>query len=304
MSIIVRSNEPEAAPVAPVEAKDKSVSAQNEQDESQEADASDASGPEEGEELEATEGNDQADEAAEDKKDEPKAKKPGFVKRINKLTKRLAAKEQELQYWREQLTKSQAQKPEELRATEKPKAEGKPQSADFETHEAYVEALTDWKLEQKLKEKDRKAAEEQLKTEEQKQREDFAAKVKSFAKEAPDYHEVIEAVDSIPLSLTVQSAILKHGPELAYELAKDPDRLEDICSMSALDAAEAIGEVRAQMKRSKNDTQVEPKLTKAPKPLTPIASKSAPPRKSIFDADISQREYERLRAEQMRRKNA
>jgi hypothetical protein len=260
---------------------------------------SETSEAKEGQELEAKAGEeDQAEEEGD--QEQPRAKKPGFVKRIDKLTKRLSDRERELEYWREQALKG-APKPTE--STEaKPVLEGRPDPNKFENQEDYLEALVDWKAEQKLRAEKVKAEQEAQKSERQKQQESYAAKAREFSAKTPDFEDVVAEADHVRLSMTVHNAILKHGPELAYELAKDVEHLEKICAMNAIDAAEAIGEIRASMRAQKQEPKPEPKLTKAPPPPVPISSKSSSVRKSIHDEDLSFADYERMRRDQLRKK--
>ncbi|NJM09332.1 MAG: hypothetical protein HC883_00070 [Bdellovibrionaceae bacterium] len=306
MSIKVISNSSASAPSesateAREEQQNTSASAENQTDET--AEESETSEADSIDESEATKsgGDDQAEQLESEDRG-LKTKKPGFVKRIDKLTKRLSEKDRELEYWREQALKGTPQEPTESTPQTKQASSERPKSEDFDTHEAYVEAVADWKVEQRFKAQEAKAKETSLQGEFQRQRDEYKTRATAFAKENPDFVEAVNAVDDIPLSVTVSNAILKHGPELAYELAKDPEELERICALSVLDAAEAIGEIRARMKASKTESKPETRITKAPKPLTPIASKSASVKKSLSDPNLSQREYERMREEQESRR--
>lgn len=250
--------------------------------------------------LEAKEGEtaptDGEGQAESEEKAEQKPK--GVGKKIGKLTRKLTEKNREIEYLRAQLEKSLSSKQAEP-SEQKPKAPtGKPNPNDFETHEDYLDARDEWRDQQR----EARSREQALKSEVESKVQSFKEKAQAFAKEHPDYDELLEGVNDIRLSYAVNEAVLKHGPELAYELAKDPEELERICAMTPFDAAEAIGEIRARMKASKSEPKPETKTTKAPKPPTPIASKSAPVRKSISDENLSFQEYVRLRRDQMRKR--
>ena len=289
------------APQKPVEetpeTPDKdAASAEDAEENTEEADASD------NDETDAEEGSEGDEEESESKEAKPK-KVGGYQRKINKLTKKAAEALQEKEYWRQEALKAQKQ-PVAEKSEEKPQATSdKPLADNFETHEDYVEALTDWKLEQKLSEREAKAKETQAKTEHQSQIEAHIAKVNEFKATVDDFDDVIEDVEDIPMSLAVQDAILTsdNGPELMYQLAKNPDEYRRICQLPAMQAARAIGrfESRIQKESPAESPAKQPKTTKAPPPLKPVGkASSGTVKKDLSDPNISQREFERIRAEQ------
>lgn len=252
------------------------------------------------EEPEETESEAETDEEGEGEEPEAKPKRSGFKRRIDKLNAKLSAKDQEVEHWKTQALKNQ--KPETAKEEiQKPVLEGKPQKDSFESHEAYVEALTDWKVDQKLKDAEVKKNQTDAKTEHQKQVETHVAKVRTFAEAHDDFDELIESIDDVPMSLTVQELILSsdNGPELMYELAKDRKEYERICKLPAIAAAREMGKFESRIK--KTETTEEKIVTpKAPPPLKPVGSnKSGAVKKSLDDENLSQRDWERLREEQI-----
>lgn len=233
-----------------------------------ESDDSDSSVSEDDEEVK--------DELKEDQK--PK-KRSGFQRRIDKFQKKLSEKDQEI----DQLKKaalSGAGKLQEQSQSENPqqKAEaiGKPDPNNFDSHQDYVEALTEWKIDEKDRAKEVKAKDAQLKTEYQNQVSSFQAKVAEFSKATPDFNDVISDVDDISLSYHIQDVILSSGPELMYELSKDRERLLRLNSLSPLAAAREIGNIEAKLSTSQENTKPkEVKTTKTPPPIDPVGSKSA-----------------------------
>jgi len=235
--------------------------------------------------------------------DEPKdkgKKKGGFKRRIDKLNGKLSAVEQERDFLRAQVLKNQS--PETPKPETTVVAEGKPKADDFETHDLYVEALTDWKLEQKLSARDAKQRESQVKTQVQKSIETHMGRVEEFKKSHADFGELMEDVDDIPISITVQQVILEsdNGPELMYELAKNKDEYKRICALPAIAAARELGKFEAKYLKSDSSEKIEPKTTKAPTPIKPVKSNATGSgKKSIDDPNLSQREFEKLREEQL-----
>ena len=133
-------------------------------------------------------------------------------------------------------------------------------------------------------------------------------RVKSFADKTEDFMDVIEAVDDIPVSAALQEIIVssENGPELMYELAKNREEYERIAKLSPLAVARELGKLEVKLAARASEQKAEPKkLTKAPQPIEPVGSGGAGKvRKSITDPDISQAEYERLRREQLKRRQA
>lgn len=248
-----------------------------------------------------------------DEKDEKPKKKGGFQRRIDKLNARHAQAQAELEYWKEQAIKSaqKTQSPEsETLAQKKPlsfSSDQKPSPDHFDTHSAYVEALTDWKTEQKLKERDQKAERNRLETEQAKLVSTYVERKNAFSEKTPNFDEVIGEVDDIPVSATVRDMILSsdHGPELAYELAKNRDEYARVCKLPPVSAAREIGKIEARLtSKASADKKTDPKkITHAPKPLNPVgAGGKGSASKSLFDPNLSQAEYERLRMEQIKKR--
>jgi hypothetical protein len=235
------------------------------------------------------------DEPSKEGDDKPK-KKGGFKKKIEKLSGRLSAKEQEVEYWKNEALRQQKSGAAEKKVEQKAPAstEGKPKAESFDRHEDFVEALSDWKLDQKLKERDAKQSEAQVKTEHQKKVESHVERVKAFEKEHDDFKELIDDIDDIPMSFTVQEVILEseNGPELMYELAKNRKEYEKICKLPAIAAARELGKFEARIAKDETKT-VEKKTTKAPPPLKTVGSKSAGSTKS--PDEMSYREFKKWR---------
>lgn len=292
---------------APVIAADSSVQAiadksATEQVKAEPVETSDESETSKAEhEVEAEEKEDELEGESENEADESQPKKPlkGFKKKIDRLTKGKTQAEQERDYWREQALQN---KKVEEKHTPKVDAvtDDRPRADDFETHEEFVEKLAEWKFDQKQKEAEAKEKNAKAKSEFDSKVTDYSNGVKAITAKYDDYDDVIESVDDIPMPVSVSNLLLKskNGPELSYLLAKNRDEFARICKLHPDDAAYEIGKfeaanIKAQEKKSENKT------TKAPAPISPIGSVgSAVVKKSIADPNLSQREYEALRAKQ------
>lgn len=289
-----------------VEEQESAPTAEADGESTEESDASEEEAKAESDDSDDAEAEDQDDEESESKEEKPK-KKGGFKKRIDKLAKRLSERDREVEYLRaetERLRASNAPKKEEVAAKPAAQAEeGRPHPDNYETNAEYVEALTDWKIEQRDKANEVKAKETQVKTEFEAELTKFRQGMKEIKNSAPDYDEVFDGVADVFVPAAHQTIFFdsEFGPKLMYELAKDPKEFARICELPLAAAARAIGRFEAKIL----DTPVKPetkefKKTKAPPPIAPVgANSSGSTRKSIYDPNLSQAEYERLRRDQI-----
>lgn len=252
--------------------------------------------------------NDDEDEIKEDLK--PK-KSRGIQKRIAKFQQKLSAKDQEIEHWK-QVALAGAGKPQDQAKPaadaangSKPDITGKPKAENFDSHEDYIEALTDWKLEAREQAKEAKAKEEQYKTEYQKIAKSHHERLTEFKKTVPDFDEVIAEVDDVILSSELQESIATsdYGPQIMYDLSNNRSALERIAKLSNLAAIREIGKLEAKYDKGSQESQTKETKTitktKAPPPIDPVGSKgTAKLAKSLSDPSLSQAEYERMREEQ------
>jgi len=300
---------------------EESATSETEGDESEESQADDDSeekaakkgeknDSEDEDEDDSDDESEESDESEDDDEDEKPQKrrrrKSGFQRRVEKLNKRIADKEREIEYWRQQALKEgsgQEADSEEPEAKAKADTSDKPQSDDFESHEDYLEALVEWKAEQKLKERESQLAEQKAKSEQEQLVNAHNERVQKFMETHDDFMDVLEEVDDVQMPFHVQEVILQsdNGPELMYNLGLDRDSFEKICELNPVAAARELGRFEAKIEsksKSPSAQKKQARKTRAPKPIRPVGSKSSKATtKSIYDPDISQAEYERLRAE-------
>lgn len=233
-------------------------------------------------------------------------KRNGFTRRVAKLNRAKAAAEAERDYWKNEALKANGTpKPEPTVEKKANQLEGKkPKPEAFESHDEYVEALVEWKADQKIESERQKSRERSVKTEYQQTIQSFQTKAKEFAKSHKDYEEVISEVDDVILSPALHDLILESelGPELQYALSKNREELERINALPYGQAARAIGRFETTLIKPSTESKVETKTTKAPAPIKPLGTGgTGAAKKSLSDPNISQRDYERLRDEEQRR---
>lgn len=208
--------------------------------------------------------------------------------RINELTRARHEAEREAAYWRGLAEASRAgqQQP----AAQQQEATKKPTASDFQDYDAYVEALAEWKAEQKVTE----ALERRQQSSEQAKK---AAEAREIAKSwserqnavrsvFADYDAVVGSAD-VTITPAVSDILLTsdRGPEVAYYLAKNPSVVERLNSLSPTAAAREIGRLEAALEKPSAKHVVE-----APAP----ASITRSPRTQ--SSDLAQLDHEAYRA--------
>lgn len=133
--------------------------------------------------------------------------------------------------------------------------DGKPARAHYASDEAYVDALTDWKLEQR----DRRSQAER----QREQHQTLAQKTESIYAEAqklPGFDR--EAFDELPLTKPIVEALVDSDApaKLMHHLASHPEEVERIAKLSPARQAAELGKLEAALPKT-------PKTSKAPDPV-------------------------------------
>lgn len=158
---------------------------------------------------------------------------------------------------------------------------GEPKEADYQNYADYLEARNDWKLDQRLAERDTKQTQTQQTEQEQRwtsERETHVStKAQELAKELPELPALVEeyadVVDDYSPELKRLFLEADNAPLAFFNLAKE-GKIEALATMSLSRAAMEIG-------RAQTQAAVKPQ-TKAPKPL-PAARGSVAASKSLDD---------------------
>ena len=189
-------------------------------------------------------------------------------RRINEITKKRRIAERELDFERKKRIEVEREI-EKLKniipATNKPKVE------DFETEADFYEALTDWKIEQKLNIDKEKTGRE---SEEKKEKDKFAANLDAMEgkieKGNEKYEDFSEIVLDENLKITEQMIEVVNSSEIAedilYYLGKNPDISADIAKMNPVLATREILRIEAKI----TAPPLRKKTTNAPEPITPV----------------------------------
>jgi len=207
--------------------------------------------------------------------DEGAAPSKGAEKRIKQLSAKLREAEREAAYLR---GVAEGKKPEE-KAPEpevQPTLTAKPNRDDFEDYDEYVEALTDYKLEQRQAEATRKAQAETEAARAAEKEANWSKQVSEVAKSRPDFHEVVTSNRALPINKVMADAIKEseHGAEVAYWLGKNPEQASRIAGLTPFAAVREIGRIEERLTSSKSAPTEPKRITGASEPITPLAGKS------------------------------
>ncbi len=179
----------------------------------------------------------------------------------------------------------QKKEPDQVPVPPAPVVSDKPKEEDFTDYTAYIDALTDWKVDKKMAGIEAKVAEkeavrqsteaERARTEADKARNDWLSKGKSKFKDfdavvTKPYDEGGPAI-SAAMAEVINGSEISH--ELAYHLAKNQAESRRIAALSPMATAKELGKLEEQLT---SITPVKPKTqTNAPVPIVPITGDRA-----------------------------
>jgi len=207
----------------------------------------------------------------------------GVKKRIDKITRRNYEQQAQINRLTAELEQSKAQLA--------PKQEA-PDISQFDTLDDYVEAVAEYKLNQKTQTAQSQQAQQ---TQAQAQAQDWVAKVEKVRSVAPDFDEAFSNVASIEFAPMALEAVAQHpkGAEIAYMLGKDVSEAYRIAALPPNQQLMAIGELAAK--------------TNVPKPKA--VSSAPPPVKTVSGGNVttdpskmSTSDYIKWRNDQQRQK--
>lgn len=191
--------------------------------------------------------------------------------RIDELTRKVRENEREAAFWRAR-----------AEAAEKPPtpAPEKPTPEKYDDYGAYVEALADFKADEKVKAAleahDKKAAE---KSQVETRQTTWQTRKAEAAKTIPDIDAVLSTSD-VDVANHVSAELLESefGPQIAYKLAKDPALAEKLNAMAPNEAARAIGRLEATFGTATPAiAAAEPETAQDPAPIVEVKTTKAPP---------------------------
>lgn len=261
--------------------------------------------------------NDGLSDSQKDDQDESESKqtKGGLDKRFKKLSRQRSEAQSEAQrakldaeYWKAKALEGSEKVEAKTQVTKID--DSKPDPNDFDTNADYIDALTDWKLDQKEKKVQELKAKETMQTEYQKKQATHQSRVDAYIKENPNYKEDLETFveenGDYQFSPALSELIMESdlGTAILHKLASDIKELNRINALSPMAAAREFGKYEARLGKESDAINTDTiKTSKAPAPITPVGSKSAGMiAKSSSEPNISFAEFERRRRAEMKSK--
>lgn len=122
----------------------------------------------------------------------------------------------------------------------------RPKIDDFQSYEEWVEAVADWKADQRLARFQHEQYQQQAERQRLDARRTFADREQAYAAATPDYADVMARAANTPISPLMEEAILAsdRGPQLAYFLATHPEEATSLAQETANLPASAASLVR------------------------------------------------------------
>lgn len=153
----------------------------------------------------------------------------------------------------------------------------KPTVDQFSTYEEYVEALTDWKAGEKVRQALDSERERAGRESAQQQAQQALAKFHERAADLKAQHPDFDQVLALPLTPAMQHVVLhdEQGPALAYHLLTHPDVHQRLLAAPDHLVFYELGQVRAALSAPKAPAPPAKPITTAPTPITPVAGSSS-----------------------------
>jgi hypothetical protein len=261
-------------------------------------------------------------EPEEEVEEHPEVTKEDLEKEIAELQEKARLQQEKFEYWRDANRQARAahfqgreveSPPTEVGAPEVP-TEKAPVEDDFEDYNEYIDALTDWKVEQKLAEYDQRAQLRHQNEAHAEKRVSLVEKLELGREKYADFDEIVhDPIVPITEQIVDILAESEYPAEIAYYLGKNLSVATKISRMPPLAAARAIGKIEAKIAEDEEGSpgsgspspQPKPtatkKTTSAPEPIKPVRPGGA----EVVSKDPSKmtnEEYRKWRMGQMKKK--
>lgn len=165
--------------------------------------------------------------------------------------------------------------------------QGKPSVEQFDSYEDYLDALSDWKVEQKLSGFQQQTQKQSEEAQRQRQVQEFEsrkqAKIAEGAAKYPDFNDVVSENPDLTITPVMAEVMLESEmfADLAYHLGNNPDEAMRIARLHP--AAQAREIIKLESK-----VNTPPKPTQAPPPIVPSGQKAQAKKDP---ADFTDREW-------------
>jgi len=143
-----------------------------------------------------------------------------------------------------------------------------PKKEMFASEEEYIDALSDWKAQRLVGERDRKTHETHEMAEARKRLEGHEQRLKEAADRYPDIEDVARD-PTLPVSQAMGLVIMESeaGPDLLHWIDEHREEAAKIAALSPAKAAAELGKIELKLATKPAVT-----VSKAPKPIVPVGS--------------------------------
>lgn len=192
--------------------------------------------------------------------------------RFAKLTRALSDKDRAIQQLRDDIQRLQL--PREAPPAVEPPAVpvGRPRVEDYPDYDGYVEAMAEWKAEQKFVQREQQSQQAKLREEQTVQAQTWQERVQAAQAKYTDWDEVLQGAN-VPVTLALQEALLtsEHGADVLYYLARHEDEARRLTALRPLDVARAIGRIEAGLSVPSSPNVPSP-TPAPPPPVRPVGT--------------------------------
>lgn len=211
----------------------------------------------------------------------------GVQKKLDKLTREKYEALAQAQYWEKQAKAQAKPQPKPQKAAP---VEGKPTLDQFGNDpEQYLEALAEWKADQRIEAREHERAEREKSQAQAKVKASHAEREKAFAESHPDYFDAAYTapINYSPVMLDYIITSDK-GPDVAYYLAQHLDEAHSIEAMAPHRQAIALDRIERAFETPAATHEAQPTriVTKAPQPPATVAA-AGQARRSIYDEGMT-----------------
>ncbi len=202
--------------------------------------------------------------------EQPKNRESDAVqRRFNELTKLRREAERGLEYERKKRIELEEELSKVKRTMPQGSSEGKPKIDDFEDDADYYEALTEWKIEAKLKAKDEEMSRATKQANEKagidRIYQELNGKIEKGSAKYADFNELVLNENLKFSDAMVESILMSDTAEdILYYLGKHPEESAVIAKFPPLKVAHELGKIEARLNVPRK------KLTRTPDPISPV----------------------------------
>lgn len=212
----------------------------------------------------------------------------GVQKRLDRLTARLKAAEEELATSK---GSRQQQPPPKTGA----QADPEPQQKDFKSWEEWHEAHTRWAVRDEGRKGAEKSAADDAQARAKETYDSHLERIEQARTTHDDFDEVVRAAPMFTFAspqgnVAFQMAIIEaeNGPEVLYHLAKNPEEMAKFADLSPVRIQLAIGKLSAALSPSSDKSgSVSKAVSKAPAPTSRVQRPTTATGRNIYDPDTA-----------------